>query len=319
MQRFPRYLFSLPILNTAVLRRDGLFFFSLTSITSILMPNCNNCSKNPCQCGPAVRSLRSGDKIIPTVVAQSGRIRQDKDLLYPGQGLRSTLKRKAMNDKNSGSIEQATLGGHAGPSAFMHKARKLNPSDAKSIFKLRDNQVARCHILADSNVRIIVDQLYTNMKAAYKANPGGFAIPATIRTFVKAMTVGINENNILAWMQQDIQANSNAHLKDVLDYLSHGAGNLFFGDADRNGKILHGLDLPLDNGRPSRNAAGIIDAVNGLPLVFGIKAQALEPTRRRDDGGALSSNASNYDAELRFAKPHSAQSLQRSNSFSFGN
>ncbi len=285
---------------------------------------CDRCKQMGCKCPTGnFRSLRSGRKEIKEVVINRGGPRRSAEHIYPAQAERSTTKRKPMTGEDTESIEAATLEGGAGDRTYLHKARSLAPIEEEPRFLLKDMEVARCHIVADSNARLIITEIYDSQKRAFDllGAPGqaGYALPGNVVAFIDAMTAGRGAQEIKADLLGDITKGNKAHREAVMHDLSHGAGNLFFGDANRNGVVLHGLDVPIENGSPTPNAAAIIAAVGGLGyqsvIRFCTVMASLTPTVARVDGLAVSSSSTAaYPASLRFEEPVHPAALARASS-----
>jgi hypothetical protein len=250
------------------------------------------------------------------------------DLRYPEQKVRSLVARRNMTDADTERIADATIRGQAGSRYYMHLARPIGTQNlsleespvqsnkkgklslkkvpkkvhANQVFSLKNKNVSRDHILADSNVRNIVTEIYKFMKKS-----GAEKIPMSVARFVHAMTAGDGYKSVIQRMKIDFSRKGQANFAGVADELSHGRGNLFFGDARVNGNILHGLDVPLERGRPTRAAAKIMDATNGLgheevvprEMIF----DALSPTGSASTGLALSSSGGPFHPSHRFNTP----------------
>ncbi|RMR00502.1 hypothetical protein ALP93_02845 [Pseudomonas syringae pv. helianthi] len=270
---------------------------------------CHN-SHQYCTC----RILRRGIKKLRTefIRVRKGPIRRSH-LKYPHQDHRSLLTRKAMVDADTHRIAMETLLGNAGDFTFLHSARKLTPLDDAFEFALKSNNVARCHIVADSNVRLIVEAIYARLREVeeHPAQQTGQmppfslfcpprTVPADIYDFIQAMASPIEALSIQISLVDDIVKKSTANKASIMHSLSHGSRNLFFGDASINTDILHGLDVPLAHGKPTPNAAGIIRSINGLRIPSELKFSILQPTIRKDTGAALSSSNAEYASALRF-------------------
>lgn len=269
------------------------------------MEMCLNCGELDalCTCVLTNSWTRSGAANRNQIIKKIFKLTRRKELLYSDQAFRSTRLRKGMTKKTTEKMERYAVIENA-PTHYMHKARQLSELDGPSIFNLKKNNVARCHIVADSNVRLIVDAIYTAFRSLKADDATELAcLRGSVINFVNAMA-GEEGATIVNWIETDYAMSATTNIENVMNELSHGKCNLYFGDAERNTQILHGLDVPLEDGKPTPNAASIINALNGLRIPFDIKDGALRPTRYKSDGLGLSSNLqTGYEISARFKNP----------------
>jgi len=255
------------------------------------------------------RHLRSGTKKVPLVAKKKG-YRQNPNMLIPLHVERSTLQRKSMTAAHTQMI--ATVGARS--RNLTQQVSVASATDWSSVssaqdqpqFALKDAGLARCHILADSRVAVIVPDLIRKLAAS---GTGAMTeLPPAVNQFVEAMLGQPKINLVNGFLLSEAnkvrggKATSSYSVAVIVNALSLGENNLFLGDANRNGDISNGFDMLFDDrGRPDPRALRIRDAVIRLAahrlLDFNLASNAITPTRDRRTGMALSSGQGEYDPE----------------------
>lgn len=257
-----------------------------------------------------VRHLRSGAKSVPVVVARRSGYRQNPNMLVPALPVRSTETRKAMTDEHTRMI--AGRGASSGNLTQQRATARavdwssLESADDSPSFQLKGAGLARCHILADSRVAVIVPQVVGRVAASGTGDL--VAPPEAVASFIAAMTGpgpgrDLAASHFVNAVNQARQGKASSFsARVVINALSLGQNNLYFGDATRNGDVSNGFDMLFDEqGRPEARAIAIRDAVIVLAqqrlLDFHMALNAITPTRDRRTGLAMtSSERGSYDA-----------------------
>lgn len=239
-----------------------------------------------------IMMLRSGHKLGPAITKARG-FRRNPNALVPPQTQRTTLGRKGMTRTTTEMMARSAAG-------VLDQQREVAAiTDWTSVssfadtpeYKLKDNNTARCHILADSNVKTILLKMITSMR---ENQPISRQAREAMMAFVRALNA-LEADDLIAKIELHVQNQPSADLGELSHRLSHGADNLFFGNAQRNEFILTGLDVPFHNGKPDPRAGVIREAVIALArhglIDMNLAMTATSVTYDRRDGLAVSSSS----------------------------
>jgi hypothetical protein len=228
------------------------------------------------------RSLRG--RFVPEGPARSTRTgawgRDSKHFAYPSEiGPRSSNKRKGMDEAVTTDVI-ARLDSDPFSSSDARSVRPL----AGGKVKLKKAGMSRNHILADSRIRIIIEEIYDHPKRHAREN-----LPA-IREFFQSL-VGDAQGDALSESFQN--ARTRGDLNAAVDEAAEGRVNLRIGNAMINSKVSNEFDPVVVDGRLSRDSARIRDAVIALQakrlISFKSGFDALAVTKDRATGKDVTS------------------------------
>lgn len=242
--------------------------------------------------------------IAQKFVAEKPSSGTSRRVAVPPQVVKSLATRRGMLASDTHSI--AAHGAKEVGDAEFHSPQQLETAglrqwkekDAatKETYALRKEEMARCHILADSRVRNIIDELIASMRSKKEDQ-----VPDVAMNLFRAMAPG-KVDQISQYIIKSVKQTKGSRGEAMHD-LSHGQNNLFFGNSKRNGLIKNGFDAPIIDGDISAEAKSIRDAVICLAGAGYIKfLTALNSTSAsidRQTGKALTSSApGSYDRTL---------------------
>ena len=256
-----------------------------------------------------IRSLRSGDKVVQVVAVKKG-YRKNPNMLIPDMAYRSHEPRKSMTNKHTSMIVKMGSRNQnleqQRKTARLINWKKVSIFDEEPEFQLKDNGLARCHILADSRIQIIVPVMVKSLSNRFGAIISKNDLQKPELEFIEALlgqTNWLTVSFLVEAVNKTTQGICNAFdTTCIVNALSLGENNLYLGDASRNGDISNGFDMLFDEkGHPDPRAIRIRDAVLGLSyaklIPHSMAMNATTPTRDKRTGMAqTSSERGEYDA-----------------------
>jgi len=250
--------------------------------------------------------------------------RNTRDFLYPSSsGPRSAIARKSMSEAVTTDLA-ARLARDRFASGFERSVRPLVEGGKTD---LKGRNVSRNHVLADSRIRVILNDIRDVGRTSSYLNPDQ---EAACTEFVCSLTGAEAGSHLAAELIRNITGKGSLeHFARLMHEICDGRENLRFGLADVNTAVSNEFDPVIVDGRLHPRSQRISDAVRELAHNRLISPEqcfdSLAITRDRATGHYVTSNAIKTGSDIgsrtaidHFAPPVSFASLPRSYSVDLG-
>jgi hypothetical protein len=225
------------------------------------------------------KSLRSGAVFGDTPISKKPRLnlRNAKDYLYPSAIGPRVGNRKPMSDGITTKLVEFTKADPLASSVGL----RVRPLTTEGKVKLKESNVSRNHILADSRIRVILSEVYTKITEGVTKEAD-----EAVARFLMALS---GEEKGKDLHEKFFRAKNWAEAeKEVVDEACVGLLNLRFGPSDINTAITNEFDPIVVDGRLDRRSMAIRDSVIGLGkaklIKWATQFDALAITKDRHTG-----------------------------------